>query len=86
MVDWNCFQHISDERIDVEVNTMGMNHTCQLPGSVAVVDCEESGGMISGSPGASDDHKSAHERHLPNQGSLLTAMITATPAQIQYFI
>jgi hypothetical protein len=69
---------MSDEWIALEINTVGMNHTYRQPGSDVAADRAGMPGMISGSPGASDDHKSAHERHLPNRYSPITAMTTAT--------
>jgi len=70
----------------MEISTVGMNHTYRQRGSDAAADHARTPGMISGSPGASDDHKSAHERHLPNRYSPITAMTTATATNIYSLI
>jgi hypothetical protein len=70
----------------LEISTVSMNHTYRQPGSDAAADHAGMPSMISGSPGASDGHKSAHEHHLPNRYSLITATTTATAKNIQSLI
>jgi len=77
---------MSEEWIVLEISTVNMNHTYRQPGSDAAADRAGMPGMISGSPGASDDHKSAHERRLPNRYSLITATTTATATNIYSLI
>ena len=67
-------------------STVDMKHTYRQRGSDAAADHVGTPGMISGSPGASDDHKSAHECHLPNQYSPITATTTATATNIYSLI
>jgi len=77
---------VSEEWIVLEISTVGMNHTYRQRGSDAAADRAGKPGMISGSPGASDDHKSAHERRLPNRYSSITATTTATATNIYSLI
>jgi len=65
---------------------VGTNHTYRQRGFDAAADHAGKPGMISGSPGASDDHKSAREHHLPNRYSLITATTTATATNIYSLI
>jgi len=77
---------MSEEWIALETSTVDMNHTYRQRGSDVAADRAGMPGTISGSPGASDDHKSAHERHLPNRYSPITATTTATATNIHSLI
>jgi hypothetical protein len=77
---------VSEEWIALEISTVGMNHTYQQPSSDVAADHVGMPGMISGSPGASDDHRSARELHLPNRYSWITATMPATATNIVFHL